>query len=180
MNDMDKTDESEAYRYLAPEIDADNLNTFHELSAEQKEAALVYSLGLIILFHLTHTHPLSTIHNPKEAHRCLSAAPDDSINKHLSCISGEKESFRSLVHLMLSSDPSKRPTFICVRERLETIVHPTTHPQSIITPSSYYSSSIPSTSSSTSPRSPTPVVLSSSILDTPIHSDSQQGEWFIF
>ena len=126
LDQKDEEDLREANRYLAPNLDADDPDSFTALSGEEKEASLVYSLGLTMLFRLVHTPPLSEIDDPKEAHYFLRSAPDDAINKLLSRLSGnENESLISLIQLMLSSDPSKRPPFTAVLQQLEKIAHAT-------------------------------------------------------
>ena len=122
----DKRDEneSEIYGYLAPEVDGVDRNRLHELSGREKEAALVYSLGLIILLHMTHKHPLSDIADAKEGHNSQRSAHDVVINTLISQITHRDESLISLIQCMLSSDAMKRPRLTDIQTRLNAIVHP--------------------------------------------------------
>ena len=123
----DEEEMSQAIPYLSPEIDADDpSSSFHQMSAEEKEWSLVYSFGLTLLFHLTHSLHLSNVFDPNKTSNSLRYAPDDVIH-HLSSYIKDTthQSLLNLLKSILSSTPSKRPTFSDVLNRLELSVHST-------------------------------------------------------
>ena len=122
---LEHNDEHEltnANRYLPPELDSDDPDSFSDQSAEEKEKTLVYSFGLAILYYMTQTVPLSSISDPKEAHKSFRDNPDPVINDLLrQCTAGEL--LMSLLQSMVSTNPKYRPTFAEVRDRLNNTVH---------------------------------------------------------